>query len=227
MSQFSGPGGVGIPRFYLVDANGKVVGNDIPNEKALEKLLRDVADFKLDRKLHQSLAPAVLDFRRGALGPSFLFAQSFLASPDKALAADAKYLHSKIAKREKYAKKRVLESANDAPHIRYGKLIGLKHELAGLELGKWASAQLKAFRKNREYMAHAEIKRRKTAWRSYEAALKREIKGKSAYDRKRVRQLYTELLSKHARSHPAKLAKTRLAKLEREGSGKAESGNAK
>ena len=209
MKQFVGPGRIGIPRFYLIDAKGVVVGSGVPSEAQVEKLLDQVYDRTLGRDLHGELALAQRAYEEGNYGGA-LAAASLRCDDDRAVvAADAALLRDKAtgyaAHLQTYLPAEIDGLRADAAQAR---LLLLEHQFAGLELGTWAGERGKQLAgKHRD-------KRDKKALRALDAALDREMKARGRpYERKRARQLYLRGVEKHPRHPAAKIAAERAELL--------------
>lgn len=215
LNGFAGDGGLGIPQFYLVDARGTVVGDGVPTEAQIEKLLADVVDRRLDRKLHDSLAKAAAFYARGSLGKAHELAGAHTSSTDSKLAVDAQYLQTKIGKVQEISWRQARQQVAKAGlSERYGSFLLWKYEFAGLEFGRWAGQQLASIKQDRKLWKSRELERWRSAWRVFESTLKRETMSGSAYDRKRARELYGKLRKQYRGSVPARLAGGRLKALD-------------
>lgn len=198
-----------IPKFFLVDVEGRVVGNEVPSEKVLKKLLSRVFDIALGKELEPELVKVGNAYQAGAYGGAWQEATRFLKGKDEAVVKDARFVREKV---EAYAafRKRAMEEDLDVLPVerQFGKLLLLRSEFLGMELQKWADEKLGALRSDKK------IKSAKNAWDKLQTALERELKQfDSSYQRKRAVKLYQSIVKKYPRTEPARIATSRLDKM--------------
>src|SRR5687767_1045620 len=80
----SDSGGAGIPHFYLIGADGKVIGSQLPSEAQLRALLEQ--PHKLDKPLHAKLARARAAYDAGVYGAAHKTALAMQKDPDATVA---------------------------------------------------------------------------------------------------------------------------------------------
>ena len=215
MHAFTNGDSVGIPQFYLIDTMGKVVGMDVPSEKTIEALLEQIFVVDLKKQLHQKLGKVQLAYEHGSYTIAFQTAGKLLAGKDQTVVADARFVREKVAEYAEHRRKILeIELKTAEPGHAYGNLLLMKHELAGVDpkLKSWVDKQLKRLARTDEVKAKDENK----AWRLFERALRRELRGfASDYERGRVKVFYTELGEDHLRTTAAVFANQRLRKLQR------------
>ncbi|MEM8882692.1 MAG: redoxin domain-containing protein [Planctomycetota bacterium] len=113
VGRYSNPGGLTIPRTYLIDATGKVVSDGMPNESRIQELLEGVLDTRVGKTLHKSLNGAVKAFEKGDYGKAYKAAGKMTEKEDAALVADAQYLRERCVAVADFSKKLIESSAAD------------------------------------------------------------------------------------------------------------------
>ncbi|MHC4921068.1 MAG: peroxiredoxin family protein [Planctomycetota bacterium] len=198
-----------IPKLFLVDVEGKVVGNKVPSEKLMQKLPSRVFDIAPGKDLEPELEILDTAYGRGAYGGAWQAAAKFLSNKDEAVAKDAKFVREKVEAYAAFRKKTMAEDLGVLmPAQQFGKLLLLRSEFLGMELQKWADEQLKPLRLDKK------IKSEKNAWAKLESALERELKKfNSSYQRKQAVKLYRSIMKKYAKTEAAHIAEARLDKM--------------
>jgi hypothetical protein len=204
-----GNGGLSIPHYVLVDARGKVVGHDVPDEEQIERLLESVLVRDVGRDLHQKLAAARACYDAGAYGAAFTAAKNLQKDPDAAVVADAGFLIERIEVCAKHDKDRLLElPQTEQPEV-FVKALLAARLYEGHPLGVIAQESVK----KRETTPG--IKPHRAAFTALDKALRQEIRSISwPSERKAVEKAYEELLKKHA-GVAAATARTRLDALKK------------
>lgn len=198
MRSYTQRGSLSIPRFYLVDAHGVVVGSSMPSEAEIEELLDSVFDRDLGRGLHEALADVGLAYSEGAYGAARALAVEASSSEDAAVAADAAFVIEKIdALAEFELHGMELRFADLSPSKAYGQALLLSHWYEGTSLGTWAEEKVT------ELTDDPAVEDDKRMW----AALRRVIAKEAGiwrvpahrrdYQRKRLAKDYASVADKH------------------------------
>ncbi len=199
---------VSIPKSYLIDGHGRVVGDAIPTEERIEKLLEGRFDASELPPLHVDLGPARAAYARGAFGEAFESAQVLASSADEALAKDAVLLKERV---EAYAEflQGLAESSLEKkrPGRAYGLSLALVHRFEGTEAARAARAELQELR------ADPSVRKELDAWRDFEAALERDVKPAGAFKADVIRASYEKVARANAGTWAAWFAEDRAKKL--------------
>jgi len=198
-----------IPKFFLVDVEGRVVATDVPSEKVLKKLLSRVFEIKLGKELEPELVTVTTAYEVGAYGGAWQAATKFLTDKDEAVVKDAKFLRARVEAYAAFRKRGMQEDLGVLPpEQQFGKLLLLRSEFLGMELQTWADEQLKPLRLDKK------IKSEKNVWAKLESALDRELKKfDSSYQRKQAVKLYRSIVKKYAKTEAGLIAESRLDKM--------------
>lgn len=198
-----------IPKLFLVDVEGRVVGNDVPAEKVLKKLLSRVFDTALGKDLEPELAPVGAAYEVGAYGGAWQAAGKLLKDKDEAVAKDALFVREKVEAYAAFRKRAMEEDLGVLPvEQQFGRLLLLRSEFLGMELQQWADEKLKPLRLDKQ------VKAEKNAWDKLESALERELKKPdSSYQRKQAVKLYQSIVQKYPRTQPARISASRLDRM--------------
>ncbi len=209
LQEFAQGGEVAIPRFCLVDAKGRVVGHELPDDAQIEALLQDVFDPELHRELHAELAAARGAYEMGAYGVAWRATAPLLAHAEPLVAADARFLRDKI---ESYSAFRERTGEQDLAGLKppdaFALLLVQRCEFDGLAAGAWAEQRLRGLRQDESVAKH------KQAWAKLEEAVARDVNSAGKpYERKRAQDLYGEVVKRFARTPPARVAERRLSRF--------------
>jgi len=202
-------GRVGIPHAYLVDAAGKVVGEGVPNEAQIEKLLEQAFDPALDRELHGMLKSAARQYEKGDVGKAWAKAARYVEHDDRTVVADAKYLREQC---EAYAawKKKMAEDAIASKDYAtaIGDLETLEDDFDGMEAATWAEETLKKLESDDQ------VKTELKAQKAYAKAVAKERK--AGRDKRKLRPAiigYKRVVKKYPNTHAAAMAEKALNRL--------------
>ncbi len=210
MDAYKEKGSVGIPKTYLIDASGRVVGDEIPTEEQLQQLLEAGFDGSLLPALHADLGPARTAYVRGAFGEAWKSAQVMASSQDEALGKDAAFLKGRV---EAYAKflQGLAESSlqKKMPGRAYGLWLALAHRFEGTEAARAAQAKLK------ELKSDPSVKKELGAWRDFETVLERDVKPPGAWKADAIRTSYEKVARANAGTWAAWFAEDSAKKLAR------------
>jgi len=200
-----------IPKYFLVDVDGRVVSTDIPTERVLKKLLSRVFDVALGKDLEPELAAVGSAYVAGAYGGAWQAAAKLLKDKDEAVVKDARFVREKVEAYAAFRKKTVEEDLGVVPAERqFGQLLLLRSEFLGMELQAWADEKLKQLRLDKK------IKSEQNAWDKLETALERELKKvDSTYQRKQAVKLYQSIVKKYPKTEPSRIAESRLDRMSR------------
>ena len=198
MRSYTQRGMLGIPRYYLVDAHGNVVGSSLPTEAELERLLESVFDRGIDRDLHESLADVRAAYEEGAFGAARAMAAECSASEDQAVAEDATYMVEKIDALAEFELHGLdARFAELSPGKAYGRALMLRHWYEGTSLGAWAKDKLEVLG------ADPAVKNDKRMWSALERVVAKEAKiwktpaHRRDYQRKRLASDYDKVADKN------------------------------
>jgi peroxiredoxin len=199
---------VTFPHFYLIGADGKVIGSEFPEEAELRKLVEEAV--LVLPPLHDKLARARTAWAGGAYGLAHKLAEALKKDADATVAVDATLLANRINAYAEF-KKRLLDSDEDAePDERFGALQRYTMQFDGLEQEKWANAQLNDLKK------HDKIKGALAEWQKLESAIKAELAAEGKPDKLRAaRQAYEGVSKKYQRSIVGRLAAGHARRMEK------------
>ena len=205
-------GGGGIPHAYLVDTMGKVVWDGHPaslKDSQIEGLLAFAFDPKLDREVHKSLKGLVKMYRKGQFGKVFAGAVKFLASEQRAVSSDAKYLQDKCTAAATFKKSVVETAIKDRSYATaYDILKILPKDFAGMEVATWA-AETKA-----KLDSDDKVKLEMKAWKAYAKINAREMKaGGKAKKLMPLIKKYRNVAKKYPGTRAADIAEKAAARL--------------
>ena len=198
-----------IPKFFLMDVEGRVVATDVPTEKLLKRLLSRVFEVALGKDLEPELVTVSAAYEVGAYGGAWQAATKFLTGKDEAVVKDARFVREKVEAYAAFRKRAMEEDLGVLPvEQQFGKLLLLRAEFLGMDPQKWADEQLKPLRLDNK------IKSEKNAWAKLESALERELKKfESSYQRKQAVKLYRSIVKKYPKTQAAHIAESRLDKM--------------
>ncbi|NJN14580.1 MAG: hypothetical protein HC813_02855 [Planctomycetes bacterium] len=135
---FIEPGRRGIPHSYIVNASGVVVGEGIPDEATLEKLLGETFDVQLGRELAPQLKSLVRHYEKGSIGSAWSGSERYLADEDRTVAADAEFLRGKCEAYANFLRKLVEEGiAGKSYNVVFDDLKTLRKDFSGMEVSDW------------------------------------------------------------------------------------------
>lgn len=207
MKRYTGRGSFGIPHFYLVGADGKVISERLPKEADLRDLLERA--HLLDKPLHAKLERARAAYEAGVFGVAHKQATALRKDKDSAVAADAALLCDKVEGHAGFLQTLMAASADDDVNTRYGELQRFAFQFDGLGPAKWAREQLAELNK------HARVKSFLTEWKKLENAMRSEMLAEGNPDKLRlVKRLYEDVAKKYERSHVGQLAAAHAARLD-------------
>jgi len=209
LQRYAGEGSLPLPQFYLVDVEGVVVSNEMPDETTIEAQLKRVFEPALGRELNEKLASAREDYDRGAAGAAWVAAGKHLESEDEALAADATFLREKVERYAAWQREKIelaLSRGQNAEAM--GELLVFEVRFDGMEVASWASERIQTLEKDEEI--HAE----RFAWDKLRKALRKEAKGvKSRGARQSAVYAYQKVVKSHPGTVAAKIAEERIQAL--------------
>ena len=204
-------GAVTIPKTYLIDAGGRVVGDEIPSEEQIEELLEASFRTTFLPALHAALAAARALHARGAFGEAWKAAQGLTTSADATLAQDATFLKGRIEAHALF-----LRTVADAslekrmPGRAYGLLMILSKRFAGLEAATAAQAKL------HELKSDPAVKSELGAWRAFETVLERDLAPPGAWKADVLRGSYEKVAKGNEGTWAAWFANERAKELARD-----------
>lgn len=210
MDEFVTEGVLSYPRFYLVNAWGRVVGHEIPTPEQLEELLEDVFVAELDREMPAVLGRAEQFYKDGAYSRSWRAAVKLTKSKEPIIQAEAGYLRDQVVDYGAFLQRTLpIAIKDDSPEQAYGRLLVVAAQFDGMELGTWAKKRLKELGRDKA------VSRHQAAWRKLADAVKKDLaSGGKEYDRKRALKLYKQVIEKYALSGvPSHLARQRLQRF--------------
>jgi hypothetical protein len=202
--------GVSIPKTYVIDARGRVVGDEIPDEEQIEKLLEASFRSALLPELHPDLAAARTLHERGAYGEAWKAAHARKSSTDAALAKDAAFLAERIEAHARFLG-RIAEASVEKrlPGRAYGLQLVLSRRFAGVESAATAPAKL------RELKADPTVKGELGAWRAFETVLERDLDPPGAWKADALRASYEKVAEGNEGTWAAWFANERAKELAR------------
>jgi peroxiredoxin len=203
--RYSDGGMTGIPKFYLVGPDGKVIGEGLPSEARLRELLE--SEHLVTKDVHAKLARARTAYDAGAYGTAHKLAAALRQDQDPAVAADATLLCDKVASHAAFLQKLLAQHEGDA-NERYGELLRFTFRYDGLEPATWARRQLADLKKDNL------VKRFLPEWTKLENAVRTEMQAVGNADKMRqAKRLYDEVAQKFGRSVVGQLAAVEAARL--------------
>ena len=210
LNRYAGEGSVPMPRYYLVDVEGVVLGSGKPDVERIERELRRVFDPALGRTLHGDLEDALKAYARGAAGLAWKRAGPFLEADDEVLAADALFLREKVERFATWQRDRVdrrLAAGQAAEAM--GELLVFQQRFDSMDVTTWAAERIAELEKLEAI--HAD----RFAWQKLEKALAKEAKGVgSRGKRSSVLHAYRKVVKSHPETVAARIAAARIAALE-------------
>lgn len=182
------------PHGYLVDVEGKVVGDgEKVGEDLVAKALEDYFDPLLGRELHPSLLAACESYGKGEIGKAWEAATKAGEDEDGALVADAKYLRERCEAHAAFARRQAEKplGAKDYPGA-MELLEDIAKRYAGMEAADWAKE------KEREVKSDPAARKELQAWKELEKIAEKERKaGIDPKKREAVRKAYKALIKKY------------------------------
>jgi len=197
-----------VPRYYLVDAKGVIVSNEVPTEDRIIELLGQ-ACVELEHEMPEALKKAERAFRDGAYGDAWQRAGKAGKSVVPIVQAEAGFLQDKVVQYAAFVKATSpawLEGKR--PEQVYAKVLLLSLQFEGLDLAKWAEKKLK------EWDKEPAIKKDKKAWRLLGQAIERDLGSVGDdYERKRAKEMYQKVIDRHPYTRATDFAKLRLERF--------------
>jgi hypothetical protein len=209
LPRYASEGALPLPRFYLVDDEGKVVSQDCPEASQIERLLERVFVPTLERDLAPALKDARAAYDRGRAGAAWKAAEGFAASEDAAVAEDAKFLREKVERYAAWQKDRIerlLQSGGVEEGL--GELYLFEFRFPPMECAAWATKRATEVEKDPK--VHAD----RFAWKKLRAALAKEAKATSKSALQSAASAYKTVVKDHAGTRAAAIAKDRLDSLQ-------------
>jgi hypothetical protein len=197
-----------VPRYYLVDAKGMIVSNEVPTEDRIIELLGQ-ACVDLEREMPDALKKAARAFQDGAYGDAWRRAGKARKSGVPLVEAEAGFLQDKVAQYAKFVKETSPAWLDGKrPEQVYAKMLLLSLQFDGLEVAKWAEKILKTWSKD------PAIKKDKQAWRLLGQAIERDLGSVGDdYERKRAKEMYQKVIDRHPYTRATDFAKLRLERF--------------
>lgn len=171
------------PRLVVIDANGIVVGHEMPDSRQLDALLAKTFSPEIERELHESLGTARAAYEAGFIGVAHALARK-LAREDAPLGVDAAYLVEKCARHASWSSRDAeLDRADRSPEIDYGRLLVLERRLGGLGGTRYITTRLAELKRS------PRVEREAKLWSAFEKLLDGEVKAQGADARRREHDL--------------------------------------
>jgi hypothetical protein len=207
-ARYRDSGRYAIPKTYVIDARGRVVGDEVPSEERIEQLLEASFRTALLPELHPDLAAARVLHERGAYGEAWKAARTRATSADATLAKDAALLAERIEAHARFLG-RIASASLDKrlPGRAYGLQLLLSKRFAGVESAAGAPAAL------RELKADPTVKGELGAWRAFETVLERDLDPPGAWKADALRASYEKVAKGNEGTWAAWFASERAKEL--------------